>query len=95
MRIRVVLAWPDRCSAVDLALAPGATVGDALEASGFALEGIAGVAVFGQRVEPTSSLHDGDRVELLRALRIDPKEARRARAVARRLQGRPGPGEAG
>lgn len=59
----------------------GATVGDAVAASGLALDGIAGYAVFGVRAEVATRLREGDRVELLRPLRIDPKEARRRRAV--------------
>ena len=39
-------------------------------------------AIFGQLVEPTQKLRAGDRVEILRPLLVDPKEARR-RAAAR------------
>ncbi|HEX5662429.1 MAG TPA: RnfH family protein, partial [Xanthomonadaceae bacterium] len=39
--------------------------------------------VFGERVEPTHRLREGDRVELLGPLQADPKEARRRRAGAR------------
>ena len=39
-----------------------------------------GYAVFGQRVDFVTVLHDGDRLELLRPLRCDPKESRRSRA---------------
>jgi uncharacterized protein len=84
VRVSVVQAWPDRCERVDLQLGPDATVADALSGSGLALDGIAGYAVFGQRVEPTSPLRDGDRVELLRPLQADPKEARRRRAAGQR-----------
>ena len=38
------------------------------------------MAVFGRRVSDATILHDGDRLELLRALVIDPKQARRRRA---------------
>jgi putative ubiquitin-RnfH superfamily antitoxin RatB of RatAB toxin-antitoxin module len=41
-------------------------------------------AIFGQRVEGDSPLRDGDRVELLRPLQADPKEARRQRVERRR-----------
>lgn len=61
-------------------LPEGATVEDALKASGWLLEDVAGVAIFGERVERDARLHDGDRVELLRPLLIDPKDARRRRA---------------
>jgi putative ubiquitin-RnfH superfamily antitoxin RatB of RatAB toxin-antitoxin module len=36
-------------------------------------------AVWGRVVEPATVLHDLDRVELLRPLQVDPKEARRLR----------------
>lgn len=40
------------------------------------------VGIFGKRVGLDARLHDGDRVEIYRALMIDPKEARRKRARA-------------
>jgi len=44
-------------------------------------------AVFGVRVDRQTVLQEGDRVELLRPLQADPKEARRRRATARRPGG--------
>lgn len=81
MKIEVVAAWPDRCAARVLDLPEGATALQACSASGLA-EGhpLAGMAVFGRRVSDATILHDGDRLELLRALVIDPKQARRRRA---------------
>ncbi|WP_159016423.1 RnfH family protein [Cognatiluteimonas profundi] len=80
MGIDVVRAWPRRHEAVHLELPEGATVGDAVSASGFSTDGVTALAVFGERVEPGHRLRDGDRVELLRPLEIDPKDARRRRA---------------
>lgn len=80
MRVTVVLAWPDRCESVQLSLDRAATVADAVAASGLPMDGIAGFAVHGVRAEPGTALHDGDRVELLRPLQVDPKDARRRRA---------------
>ena len=37
-------------------------------------------AIFGQVVDPTQQLRPGDRVEILRPLLVDPKEARRRAA---------------
>lgn len=37
------------------------------------------LAVWGKPVSPQDVLHDGDRLELLRPLRVDPKVARRER----------------
>jgi len=38
------------------------------------------VAIFGQRAQLDTPLANGDRIELTRALRADPKDVRRARA---------------
>ena len=81
IRIEVVLAWPRRFLAVPLELPDGATVGDAVAASGLPLGEVAGYALHGERATPETRLRDGDRVELLRPLAIDPKEARRRRAL--------------
>lgn len=78
--VDVVRAWPRRHELVHVTLPEGATVNDALSASGWSLEDVAGVAIFGERVERDARLHDGDRIELLRPLLIDPKDARRRRA---------------
>jgi putative ubiquitin-RnfH superfamily antitoxin RatB of RatAB toxin-antitoxin module len=43
-----------------------------------------GLAIFGEVVADTTVLQDGDRVEWLMALKVDPKEARRKRAPVRR-----------
>ena len=69
---------------VTLTLAPGATVADALRESGLlarhqlSLEGLR----FGvwSKVRPADTpVRDRDRVEVYRALSVDPKEARRLR----------------
>jgi putative ubiquitin-RnfH superfamily antitoxin RatB of RatAB toxin-antitoxin module len=78
--VDVVRAWPRRHEEIRVMLPEGATVDDALLASGWSLEGFTGVAIFGERVERDARLQDGDRVELLRPLSIDPKDARRRRA---------------
>ncbi|NBX53466.1 MAG: RnfH family protein [Betaproteobacteria bacterium] len=36
-------------------------------------------SVWGRKVSPTQTLNDGDRLEALRPLKVDPKEARRQR----------------
>ncbi len=41
------------------------------------------VGVFGERVALDSPLRDGDRVEIYRPLALDPKQARRRRALRR------------
>lgn len=85
MKIEVLRAWPRRFERVELQLPEAATVRDAIVAAGWGddTEAVA-YAVFGQRVEGNAMLHDGDRVELLRPLAADPKEARRQRVEERR-----------
>lgn len=45
-------------------------------------------AIYGQIVEPTQQLRAGDRVEILRPLLVDPKEARRRAASPDRERGK-------
>lgn len=95
MKVEVIRAWPRRHERRELELPRGATVGEAIAASGIDTGGIAGVAVFGERAEPARVLRDGDRVELLGPLLADPKEARRRRAADRAPARRgAGPGRA-
>lgn len=76
----------------ELRLPAGATVADALHASGFAQAFPVvqpwerGVGVFGRAVEADTPLCDGDRVEIYRGLSFDPKESRRRRAEHRRAK---------
>ena len=62
-----------------LTLASGATVADALQAAGVAVGDAEEVGIWGRRVALTQALRDGDRVEVARSLRVDPKVARRER----------------
>ena len=72
-------------NARELVLEDGATVADALRLAALEAGGqVAGVAVFGVAVAPSTPLREGDRVELLRPLQLDPKEARRRRAQRQR-----------
>lgn len=81
IEVEVVLALQRECRSVRVWLAPGATAGEAAAASGLPLEGIEGYAVFGERVKAGAPVQNGDRLELLRPLLLDPKEARRRRAA--------------
>jgi putative ubiquitin-RnfH superfamily antitoxin RatB of RatAB toxin-antitoxin module len=81
MRVEVIRAWPRHHESVLLDLPDGATVADALKASGFDQAGVGAYAVFGERATADEGLREGDRVELLRPLQADPKEARRRRAL--------------
>ena len=81
IRVALLRAWPQRFEAAMVTLSMGACVGDALDAAGWQLDHEhVGLAIFGQAAKACTILHDGDRVELLRALQLDPKQARRARA---------------
>jgi len=62
---------------VAVRLPDGATVRDALLAAGMSAER---VGIFGKGVTAETRLSEGDRVEIYRPLKIDPKEARRRRA---------------
>ncbi len=82
MRVEVVIGWPRRYRAVVLELDEGACVQDAIAAAG--MEGsddVIGYAIHGQRAALGDVLQQGDRVELLRGLQADPKDARRRRAA--------------
>ncbi|MCD9026873.1 RnfH family protein [Luteimonas sp. BDR2-5] len=88
IHIEVILAWPDRYRCERFELPAGATVADALAAwrarTGAPDDAlIAGHAVYGVRATAATVLRDGDRLELLRALQADPKDARRRRALKR------------
>jgi len=79
LRVDVVYALAGRQTVVELRLPEGATAGQAAEASGLAAAGLR-LGIGGKTVAAGRVLSDGDRVELLRPLAADPKEARRRRA---------------
>ncbi len=87
LSVSVVFARAEGYWATDLTLPAGATVADALRQLQNTLDyqqvqpEIAGLAIFGRVVGEDARLHEGDRLELLRALVADAKQARRARAV--------------
>ncbi|MBK9574537.1 MAG: RnfH family protein [Rhodoferax sp.] len=68
-----------------LNLPAGSTFGDAIEASGFLkqwpelVSAGARSGLWGQKVSRDHRLREGDRVELYRALKVDPKTSRRER----------------
>ena len=88
--VAVTVAWatPAVQDVVPLALPAGATVGDAIARSGLVDRyridlGAARLGIRGRRVREDTVLANGDRVEICQPLIADPKDARRARAVAR------------
>jgi len=78
MHIEVIRALGPSPAEIETAiveLPEGASVIDAVRVSGLDFPDLAGYAVYGERVTPAHPLHNGDRLELLRALRMDPKQA--------------------
>jgi putative ubiquitin-RnfH superfamily antitoxin RatB of RatAB toxin-antitoxin module len=106
-RVRVIVCWspaPRQVLEWPVELPAGATLIDAVRASGFAAASGGGgtpgegeLGVWGRRCPPQQPLREGDRVEIYRPLRVDPKVARRerfrrqgARAAGLFAQRRPG-----
>lgn len=94
LEVEVAYARPEQQLLLLLQVPAGATVADAVRASGLCerfpeidLERD-GVGVFGRRVALGEVLRPGDRVELYRPLLADPKEARRQRAAREPLRRR-------
>ena len=91
VHVTVALGLAPGCvEQVELELAAGACVADAVRASGFAARypqldlGALRATVWGVARPLDHRLRDRDRVELLRPLKVDPKEARRLRYRAQR-----------
>jgi putative ubiquitin-RnfH superfamily antitoxin RatB of RatAB toxin-antitoxin module len=89
----VATVAPRQVSSVRLALPAGSTVSDALVAAGLLAAGSplpegATCGVWSRRCDRGRALRDGDRVELYRALTVDPKEARRLRYRGQHKGGR-------
>lgn len=87
-RVCVVVWWspaPRQVWEKAVQLHVGATVADAVQASGVLNDfpaidlSLAGVGVWGRKARAAQLLRDGDRVEIYRPLRVDPKVARRER----------------
>ena len=90
MQIRVTLVFSPRAREVyevALLLDAGTTVAQALEVGALAenlpevrVDGLT-LGVWGVKAAPDRLLQDLDRLEIYRSLRVDPKEARRARFI--------------
>jgi putative ubiquitin-RnfH superfamily antitoxin RatB of RatAB toxin-antitoxin module len=94
LRVRVVYALPDQQASVELEVPPGTTAADAVTRSKLlekfpeAAARPLACAVFGRAVPLTYELREGDRVEILRPLLIDPKQSRREAADRSRAAAR-------
>ncbi|KXS37355.1 MAG: hypothetical protein AWU55_2357 [Halomonadaceae bacterium T82-2] len=95
VRVEVAFALPQRQVIVPLTLPPGTSAREAVRRahleSHFAdlpteTFSEAELGIFGRRLDAPEqyTLTNGDRVELYRPLRIDPKQARRLRAARKR-----------
>ena len=86
VNVAVCYALPHRQDIIELKLSGGATVSQAIAASGLQAKhpdidlNVFKVGVFGKLVKLDTVLHDSDRVEIYRPLIADPKEVRRKRS---------------
>jgi uncharacterized protein len=86
LRVEVVYATGEQAEVAAVTLPAGATVEQAIAASGMAARhavDLNAVGIFGRRVAPGTRLTDGDRVELYRPLLLDAREQRRRRVRKR------------
>lgn len=87
IRIEVVYALPERQEVVPLTLPAGATVLQAVEASGLPVKypqidlAKGKFGIYSKLTRPDVVLRDRDRVEIYRPLIADPKEVRKRRAA--------------
>lgn len=88
--VTVAFALPDRQWLFDVRVRAGATVQEAIVASGMTrhlgdvIPSDMNVGVFSRSATLTTVLNDGDRVEIYRPLTRDPKDTRRLRARAQK-----------
>jgi len=93
LKVEVVYALPAGEDAVVVELPSGSTAADAVRACGLLARhpeidpARQTLGIYGRAVTPGERLVDGDRVEIYRALVVEPKEARRRRVLKRRKPG--------
>ena len=94
MRVSVAVALPGRQEVIEVEVPPGATLADAIAAARLG-ERFPGVdfsaldtGIWSRAASRATLLREGDRVELYRALKADPKDMRRDRARARKPSSR-------
>jgi hypothetical protein len=92
IHVEVCCATPELQAMSAMTLPAGTTAGEALARSGL-LRRFPGIdpatitlGVAGKTVESGRVLRDGERLEVLRPLTVDPKEARRRRAASGKSQ---------
>lgn len=88
--VTVVYALPCAATEIALRLPEGATIADALDHARVRVAlcevdlARCPVGIFGRRARRDTMLADGDRVEVYRPLRADPKQTRSRRAAHKR-----------
>lgn len=89
LNIEVAYAEPGKQSLLAFQVACGTTARQAVLQSALPTEfphvdfAAAPIGIFGKKVKDSAQLREGDRVEVYRALLIDPKENRRRKAAAK------------
>jgi putative ubiquitin-RnfH superfamily antitoxin RatB of RatAB toxin-antitoxin module len=89
IHVEVAYAEPERQFLLRVELAEGAVVAEAITASGIEREAgvdaaTMAIGIWSKLAQPATLLRDGDRIELYRPLKADPKESRRRRAARAR-----------
>jgi len=93
IRIEVVFGLADRQKLVSIDIDAGADCADAISQSGIAAEfpeldlNVLPVAIWGRPAARSNGLKDGDRIEILRPLQMDPRDARRQLAIDGQFMG--------
>jgi len=93
IEVEVAYATPERQEIVIVSLAAGASVAEAINASGLRQKfpelglGELAVGLFAKPCQLDQALAPGDRVEIYRPLLNDPKDARRQRAKINNKRG--------
>lgn len=90
IRVEVAYALPGKQFLEVLEVNDSATVMDAIRQSGVLArfpdldQQDISIGIFSKPVSADTGLRDGDRIEIYRPLMVDPKEARRLRAAAKK-----------
>ena len=80
MRVEVLFVNEAGVMAETVEAPDGAAASEVLGLAGASLPAGAGLAVFGRRIEPSTKLHEGDRLEVGGAAVCKPRTVRRVRA---------------
>ena len=87
LRVQVAFAYADEQLVLSVDVPGGSTMRDAIEHSGILEKhpeidlGTMRIGVFGKLRDLDAPVQEGDRVEIYRPLKADPKQARRERAA--------------